>query len=70
MEYGREVKKGLIMFLTKLKDNETKKMVTSLQSNMNKDEITMLNPIINYDVLGIEKYEQISITHTLEKHNL
>jgi hypothetical protein len=37
MEYGREVKKGLIMFLTKLKDKETKKRVTSLQSNMNKD---------------------------------
>jgi hypothetical protein len=37
MEYGREVKKGLIMFLTKLKDKEIKKRVTSLQSNMNKD---------------------------------
>jgi hypothetical protein len=33
-------------------------------------EITMLNPIINYDVLEIETYEQISITHTLEKPNL
>jgi hypothetical protein len=37
MECGIEVEKDLIMFLTKLKDNETKGRPSNSQPNINKD---------------------------------
>ena len=65
------------MFLTKLKDNETKGRPSNSQPNINKDGggdkhaywETMLNRTKNYDVLEIETYEQIFVTHTLVKPN-
>ena len=36
MKSGREMEKSLMISLTKLKNKETKKRLTSLQPNMNK----------------------------------
>jgi len=82
MDCGREVEKGSIIFLTKLKDKETKGRPANPWPNMNKDKggtflildkhacwETMLNPTKNYDVLEIETCEKIFVTHTLVKPN-